>query len=563
MWEKTKSACLSPKRGKAEILALVLYVLGITILSCFHEPWFDEAQAWQIARCASFREMVFEVPHYEGHPPLWYLILAPFAKLGAPYEFSIAAVNITFCSAAVALLLFRSPFPKAVRCLIPFTYFFFYQYGVMARPYCLLMLAFMLAAMAYKGRNQHPFRYILSLCLCCLATAYGILIAGGLCMAWVVEIWQECRKNRSFGKLWKDGRTYALCLILALALCLLCIILPADDCYYGGYDNTLIDRLNLFGYFFVVPFDSLFGALFEYGSLSMTAVGFVFDCIGGAVVWVALIWITYHNKKLLTFLLPYGIFIIFCVFKYVSPHHLGVSTMFLVFLAWSILEEQGNIRLPQIWFDIAAKVESAFVKKLAVVVSAIICVLPFLYSAVSAVNDLRYEYGPVYLAEFVKKHGLEDTKIMAMWTWESEGFEEGELPLMATHFMPSDHPEIINHYTDIAGLPVTTLAYFDENIFMNFNTSCPDDLYMHYRQTADPEAVFASWREQGLPEFVFGYCPIDAVYDEETLEGVKYVCIEEFITHKIYKMSDYEVINRIFIREDLLDEYPQFTPVEY
>ena len=60
----------------------------------FHEPWFDEAQSWAIARSGTIKEILFEIPHYEGHPPLWHLILVPFAKLGAPYELSLAAVNI-------------------------------------------------------------------------------------------------------------------------------------------------------------------------------------------------------------------------------------------------------------------------------------------------------------------------------------------------------------------------------------------------------------------------------------------------------------------------------------
>ena len=79
----------------------------------FHEPWFDEAQAWAIARSGSLKEILFEIPHYEGHPPLWDLILLPFAKLGAPYELSLAIVNIFFMTLAVAVLLFQVTFSKA------------------------------------------------------------------------------------------------------------------------------------------------------------------------------------------------------------------------------------------------------------------------------------------------------------------------------------------------------------------------------------------------------------------------------------------------------------------
>ncbi|MDE5564974.1 MAG: hypothetical protein K2I93_07440, partial [Oscillospiraceae bacterium] len=61
-----KTTCLSHRTGKAEWLALLLYVLCTAVISVFHEPFFDEAQAWQIARSASVLEILFDIPHYEG-----------------------------------------------------------------------------------------------------------------------------------------------------------------------------------------------------------------------------------------------------------------------------------------------------------------------------------------------------------------------------------------------------------------------------------------------------------------------------------------------------------------
>jgi len=46
----------------------------------FHEPWFDEVQAWMIARCATIKELLTVIPHYEGHPPLWHMILMPIVE---------------------------------------------------------------------------------------------------------------------------------------------------------------------------------------------------------------------------------------------------------------------------------------------------------------------------------------------------------------------------------------------------------------------------------------------------------------------------------------------------
>ena len=126
MKAETKKLLFSKEHGKAELIVFLAYILGVIIIGIFHEPWFDESQAWSIARSAPFNDMIFKIPHYEGHPPLWYLMLAPFAKLGAPFEISLKAVNLAVCAAAVWVILYKSPFPKIVRCVIPFTFFFFY-----------------------------------------------------------------------------------------------------------------------------------------------------------------------------------------------------------------------------------------------------------------------------------------------------------------------------------------------------------------------------------------------------------------------------------------------------
>lgn len=198
MKEKFKSWAFSKEHGKCDVITLIIYLLGVCTVSFFHEPWFDEAQSWAIARSGTIKEILFEIPHYEGHPPLWHLILAPFAKLGAPYELSLAAVNIFFMTLAVAVLLFKSPFPKLIRCLLPFNFFLFYQYGVVSRPYSVLTLSFFLAAAFYPSRNKKPLRYVFSLAFMCMIHSFGIIFAGGLCVVWLSEIISKYVKKKHF-----------------------------------------------------------------------------------------------------------------------------------------------------------------------------------------------------------------------------------------------------------------------------------------------------------------------------------------------------------------------------
>ena len=112
---------------RIEWLVLGLFVILYFLLSFFHEPMYDEAQAWMIARDASWRELIFQIPHYEGHPPFWHLFLAIFAKSGVSIDVGLRIVGGFFSISTVALLLFKSPFPKTIKCLLPFTYYIFFS----------------------------------------------------------------------------------------------------------------------------------------------------------------------------------------------------------------------------------------------------------------------------------------------------------------------------------------------------------------------------------------------------------------------------------------------------
>ncbi|HIT55361.1 TPA: hypothetical protein IAA92_03795, partial [Candidatus Galligastranaerophilus intestinigallinarum] len=66
--------------NKKPFVIAFFYAL-ITIFAVFHhEIWADEAQVWMLTKYISLPELF---PHLvnEGHPPFFYLIVMPFAKL--------------------------------------------------------------------------------------------------------------------------------------------------------------------------------------------------------------------------------------------------------------------------------------------------------------------------------------------------------------------------------------------------------------------------------------------------------------------------------------------------
>ena len=248
---------------KSENVILALYAVLNIILTIFHEPWYDEAESWLIARDASYFDILFVRPHYEGHPPLWHLILSVPAKLGAPYEPSIKLIQFIFAIIMVYLILFKSPFPKPVRLFLPFTYFFFYQYGVIARPYAMFCVAMFLTAMFWKERDDKPWRVMASMSLMCLSTAYGIVLAGGMAVVWVIKALINERlaffKNRRRLTAWLG--------LLILALVLIGMIWPTSDAHAVSQREYLkvgSFPYQLFLFWLVIPAETFVTSVSDY-----------------------------------------------------------------------------------------------------------------------------------------------------------------------------------------------------------------------------------------------------------------------------------------------------------
>lgn len=553
MKEKFKSWAFSKEHGKCDVITLIIYLLGVCTVSFFHEPWFDEAQSWAIARSGTIKEILFEIPHYEGHPPLWHLILAPFAKLGAPYELSLAAVNIFFMTLAVAVLLFKSPFPKLIRCLLPFNFFLFYQYGVVSRPYCILVLAIFLAAACYKNRNEHPVKYLLCLALMCAVHSYGIIIAGCLCIVWLIEIFTEYKKSGKLADILKDRRCWLMFCLLIFAMLVMAAIVPDENVYLGGKMSSETEKkfdfscINIL-FCFVIFSDSIITSFFNYAG-APSEIASQIPVIVVSILLVALfVTITYRNKKLLTFLLPYGVLSIFGSFVYISPHHIGVITAFVIFVLWIIVDESGKVLLPEYMNKISAKIG----KKLKVIVKAIAflpLLIPIAWSCTSSYFDIRYPYWFDEAADFIKEYHLDDYKIMGYWQQVLNGEIDDDA------FWNVDEADYMWHdYPNLQGISVALNPYFDKNIFCYFNIDKHDKTFQYYRANTQKEAEeeFSKWREQGEPDVVIERCEITKAYPDIDVDN--YVAVKRIYFYKPYKFETYDQYITIYVTKDLFNK---------
>jgi len=169
------------------LLLAAFTILGV-VLVLHHEPWRDEADFWLQARDAPLAEIVGR-GGYVGTPALWTLLLVPFAKAGFPYA-TLGFVNLAIAAGAVALLLRFAPFPLPLRALFAFSYFFAYEYAIVARSYALgVLLAFALAAL-HTRRDDRPRAHGALLALLFNVNVHAMALAAPI-LAW--RAWETLR----------------------------------------------------------------------------------------------------------------------------------------------------------------------------------------------------------------------------------------------------------------------------------------------------------------------------------------------------------------------------------
>ena len=170
------------------VIAFIAYCITTIFGAVHHEPWWDEAQAWLIARDAPLADLLLHEVRYEGHPPLWYLILAVPAKLGLPYWW-LKVAGLLGGMASAFILLFGFPrVPLSIRILAPFTLFIAYQYTIVSRSYVLVLPFLLLIARMYDQRHERPGVFALLLILLSQVSVHGFAIACGLAALFLADV---------------------------------------------------------------------------------------------------------------------------------------------------------------------------------------------------------------------------------------------------------------------------------------------------------------------------------------------------------------------------------------
>ncbi|MFU0531781.1 ABC transporter ATP-binding protein [Gardnerella vaginalis] len=435
-------------RTLALLLAFVLYIAIIAIVMCFHEPWFDEAQSWLIARDSSLADIISVRTHYEGHPPFWNLLLAIAAKNSVPYEFGIKGIQLVCASLLGAWLIFKSPFKSAsslATFLIPFTYFACFQYGVTSRPYALLCLSLLVAAHYWNSadsKTSSAWKLAISLMFMCLLSVYGIAFAAGFTIAWIWRVFSKnISKTLNFSSIlhaikatiasnWARLISWGLIAIFGAAN--LALAWPAKNAFATRATidgNSTIAKC--FAFIFVMPSESMFTSF--YGDISMRRMPFDFLPITictlfSLAIWAFAIRIAKRRKLLTALVIPYLVLTIVAV-RYFTLHHAGLIFVFLLSVLWisHIKEPLSSKDIPAIFVKIAPT-KFRFIKNKAFKINLLISIIlapSLIWNAFACVNDILFDYSPSRaVAQYISSNHLQNKRFVASWLHNYEQVDE-------------------------------------------------------------------------------------------------------------------------------------------
>ncbi len=288
--------------------ALSLYAALVAFAIPWHEPWVDEAQAWQLARNLSLSDLFRTWIRLEASPGLWHFILWILVHLRVGY-----AGMHWFCGvialAAAALLIFKSPFPRYLRLSLPFTFFLLYQYAVVARNYVLAPLLLYLVALCWKKK---PALVALLLGLLANVALHAAAISGGLALVYLID---QIRA----GALKDSHRRRQLLLFALVLVCLYAFALwtawpPSQLSNHVSYIRA--ESVSAFAWMSV----ALFWAIWQPWELSI-------------VFWIAIA-LCLHSRRRLYYLLPVLFFVLFSAVAHCSLWHVGLRIPLLICLFW-------------------------------------------------------------------------------------------------------------------------------------------------------------------------------------------------------------------------------------
>jgi len=381
------------KNKTIDYILWFVFVIAITYFKfSYHELWKDEWQAWFVAKDKSLSE-IFSFLYYEGHPALWYLylkIFTLFTSWSKP-EYIIHVAHIISVAAGLYFLFVRFTLPTVAKVLLAFSYFIFFEYGIVNRGYFLVILFAFWAAYLLKKEDYSCAQLGVVLFLLCQTEVYGAL------MAIALGIYIVMKEKNVFTAIQKKD-------IIGLASGLLFFIISVFPRSAGHVSKTSAKQLGFL--------DKILTSF--QGNLSNTyAIGSTNDTF--TYGWTAI-------GLLFSVLCLAGIFIIFHKHTLIRNTYLIFLTMMISF---SILFFLGGIRqwgMGFVFFIVLLEIRGLDLKKemLAAGILGVFGIFNIMHNIKAIREDVRLPFtNAVVAGQFIKEKIPERVPIVAINKFEA------------------------------------------------------------------------------------------------------------------------------------------------
>lgn len=304
----------------AAIICLIALQGWVTLT---HDAWLDEWQAMLLATQSPDLASLSANLRYEGHPPLWYLILKGAGAV-ATHEWAMRGTAFLIATASILIIMLRAPFALWERIAICCGYFMLVEYGSLARGMGLgVMLMFLFVAARAKW-----LRWAILIVFPMVEVQFAVLAVAGAAMMWRDRQW-------SWGA--------AALLVLSMAA-MVWLVWPAPDVHTAvNLKPTYPIRLAIFLLMFgnmLVPMPMMDGGIYWFGNAPGLA-GVIFS---GLFLWLGVRELRNDRWLALVFAGFFAFTLFMAMFVYqLSLRHAGLIVALFLVLAWRNVEAGGRL----------------------------------------------------------------------------------------------------------------------------------------------------------------------------------------------------------------------------
>lgn len=167
------------------IFLLWLFIGGFALYH--HEMWRDELLAWDMAVAADGWQDWLANIRYDPHPKLWHFLLFLLSRVSEDLR-AVQLLHFAIAAGSAWMVLKFAPFAEADRALLPFGYFFLYEYAAICRSYAPAVL--FLTAFCCTRRRQGVTPWIL-LSLAALTGIHALILACALALFYLARAREE------------------------------------------------------------------------------------------------------------------------------------------------------------------------------------------------------------------------------------------------------------------------------------------------------------------------------------------------------------------------------------